>query len=61
MFNFNYIYFTENGSKRNQNEKVEAPCTLSSSIYYGGQDVYPPNMTTGTQNNIVSINYNIIK
>ncbi|CAN4095823.1 unnamed protein product [Withania somnifera] len=45
---------SDNGSKRNQNEKVEAPCNLSSSIYYGGQDVYPPtNHTTGSQNNIV--------
>ncbi|TMW87997.1 hypothetical protein EJD97_019155 [Solanum chilense] len=45
---------SENGSKRSQNEKVEAPCNLSSSIYYGGQDVYPPtNQTTGSQNNIV--------
>ncbi|XP_060215499.1 uncharacterized protein LOC132642263 [Lycium barbarum] len=37
-----------------QNEKVEAPCNLSSSIYYGGQDVYPPTtQTTGSLNNIV--------
>lgn len=51
-----FLFFTENGSKRSQNEKVEAPCNLSSSIYYGGQDVYPPNnQTTGSQNNIVSI------
>ncbi|KAK6790121.1 hypothetical protein RDI58_013921 [Solanum bulbocastanum] len=45
---------SDNGSKINQNEKVEAPCNLSSSIYYGGQDVYPPtNQNTGSQNNIV--------
>ncbi|MCD7445770.1 hypothetical protein HAX54_000008 [Datura stramonium] len=45
---------SDNGSKRNQNEKVEAPCNLSSSIYYGGQDVYPPtNQTTASHNNIV--------
>ncbi|CAN4107033.1 unnamed protein product [Withania somnifera] len=46
---------SDNGSKRNQIEKVEAPCNLSSSIYYGGQDVYPPtnNHSTGSQTNIV--------
>ncbi|XP_060215497.1 uncharacterized protein LOC132642261 isoform X2 [Lycium barbarum] len=37
-----------------QYEKVEAPCNLSSSIYYGGQDVYPPTtQTSGSLNNIV--------
>ncbi|KAK4353201.1 hypothetical protein RND71_028719 [Anisodus tanguticus] len=37
-----------------QNEKVEPPCNFSSSIYYGGQDVYSPTtQTTGSQNSIV--------
>ncbi|KAM3344955.1 hypothetical protein P3S68_024664 [Capsicum galapagoense] len=45
---------SDNGSKTSQNEKVEAPCNLRSSIYYGGQDVYPPtNQTTGSHNNTV--------
>ncbi|XP_060212912.1 uncharacterized protein LOC132640356 [Lycium barbarum] len=58
---------SDNGSKRSrednntkdktlmyQNEKVEAPCNLSSSIYYGGQDVCPPTtQTSGSLNNIV--------
>ncbi|KAF3618079.1 putative UDP-glycosyltransferase 85A1-like [Capsicum annuum] len=43
---------SDNGSKTSQNEKVEAPCNLRSSIYYGGQDVYPQtNQTTGSHNN----------
>ncbi|KAM3236117.1 hypothetical protein P3L10_016154 [Capsicum annuum] len=45
---------SDNGSKTSQNEKVEAPCNLRSSIYYGGQDVYPQtNQTTGSHNNTV--------
>ncbi|KAK4353202.1 hypothetical protein RND71_028720 [Anisodus tanguticus] len=38
-----------------QNEKIESPCHLSSSIYYGGQDVYyPPAQTTGSQHTFFS-------
>ncbi|KAK4353816.1 hypothetical protein RND71_026010 [Anisodus tanguticus] len=43
----------EDNSTKNlmyQNEKIESPCHLSSSIYYGGQDVYyPPTQTNASQ------------
>ncbi|XP_009622622.1 uncharacterized protein [Nicotiana tomentosiformis] len=45
---------SENGSKRNREEKVEGTCNFSSSIFYGGQDVYSPTTkTTDSQSNIV--------
>lgn len=49
--------FTDNGSKRSRGEKVEAACNFSSSIYYGGQDIYSPINTQPpcSQSNIVSI------
>ncbi|XP_009774456.1 uncharacterized protein LOC107828214 [Nicotiana tabacum] len=46
---------SDNGSKRSRGEKVEAACNFSSSIYYGGQDIYSPINTQPpcSQSNIV--------
>lgn len=38
----------EGGGSKYQNETAE-PCYLSSSIYYGGQEVYSPNSQSSTQ------------
>ena len=61
LYNYIYIgYFAENFTNRGKGETVE-PCYFSSSIYYGGQEIYSPSTQTSVNQNIVSHRCMLIK